>query len=63
VVANLHAESRALRFVLEHVNPQPAVNADPQLLASAVMNLLNNAFKYRPAGGRVVLRHCATMGA
>ena len=56
VVANLHAESRALRFALEHVDPLLAVNADPQLLASAVMNLLNNAFKYTPAGGRVVLR-------
>jgi signal transduction histidine kinase len=56
VVANLHAESRALRFALENVNPQLAVDADPQLLASAVMNLLNNAFKYTPAGGRVVLR-------
>ncbi len=56
VVANLHAESRALQFALEQVNPQLAVNADPQLLASAVMNLLNNAFKYTRAGGRVVLR-------
>jgi signal transduction histidine kinase len=56
VVASLHAESRALQFALEQVNPQLAVNADPQLLASAVMNLLNNAFKYTRAGGRVVLR-------
>jgi len=32
------------------------VNADPQLLASAVTNLLNNAFTYTHAGGRVVLR-------
>ena len=31
-------------------------HADPQLLASAVMNLLNNAFKYTRAGGHVVLR-------
>ncbi len=33
-----------------------AVIADPQILASAVMNLLNNAFKYTAPGGRVVLR-------
>jgi signal transduction histidine kinase len=32
------------------------VTADPQLLASAVTNLLNNAFKYTRSGGRVVLR-------
>jgi signal transduction histidine kinase len=56
VVANLHAECRALQFAVEQVNPQLAVNADPQLLASAVMNLLNNAFKYTRADGRVVLR-------
>ena len=54
--AHLHAEFRDLTFVRERVDPRLAVNADPQLLASAVMNLLNNAFKYTPAGGRVVLR-------
>jgi signal transduction histidine kinase len=37
------------------VEPGLAVDADPQLLASAVMNLLNNAFKYTRAGGRVTL--------
>ena len=62
VVANLHAESRALRFAFEHVDTQLAVNADPQLLASAVMNLLNNAFKYTPASGRVVLRALGDSG-
>ena len=56
IAGNLHAESRALRFAIEQVDPRLAVNADPQLLASAVMNLLNNAFKYTHAGGRVVLR-------
>lgn len=56
VVANLHAGFRGLRFAVESVDPQIAVIADPQLLASAVMNLLNNAFKYTPAGGQVVLR-------
>jgi len=56
LAGNLHAEFRDLRFVIEPADPRLAVNADPQLLASAVMNLLNNAFKYTPAGGRVVLR-------
>jgi len=53
---NLHAESHAVRFAIDHVDPRLAVDADPQLLASAVMNLLTNAFKYTPAGGHVVLR-------
>jgi len=56
VVANLHAMFRGLRFTVEPVNPHIAVQADPQLLASAVMNLLNNAFKFTHAGGEVVLR-------
>jgi signal transduction histidine kinase len=56
VVANLHTQARALQFTLEPVRPELVVNADPQLLASAVMNLLNNAFKYTSAGGHVVLR-------
>ena len=56
IASNLHADSRAVRLSIEHVDPRLAVNADPQLLASAVMNLLNNAFKYTHAGGHVVLR-------
>jgi len=55
VVGHLQAENRDLRFVIE-VDPELTVTGDPQLLTSAVMNLLNNAFKYTPVGGRVVLR-------
>jgi signal transduction histidine kinase len=32
------------------------IDADPQLLTSAVMNLLHNAFKNTPPGGQVALR-------
>ena len=56
MVANLQAECRGLRFRVEDVDADLVVDGDPQLLASAVMNLLNNAFKFTPAGGRVVLR-------
>jgi signal transduction histidine kinase len=35
--------------------PELAIDADPQLLASAAINLLQNAFKYMPAGGTVTL--------
>ena len=56
VAGGLHAESRRLQFSVETGDPEWAVNVDPQILASAVTNLLNNAFKYTPSGGRVVLR-------
>jgi signal transduction histidine kinase len=48
----LHAESHGIRFTVAPVDPVLAIEADPQLLSSAVMNLLHNAFKNtRPAGG------------
>jgi signal transduction histidine kinase len=56
IAGRLHAEQRAVQLSIDHVDRRLAVNADPQLLASAVMNLLNNAFKFTPAGGHVVLR-------
>ena len=52
----LHAETRGLQLVLEPGDPAWTVTADPQVLASAVTNLMNNAFKFTRAGGRVVLR-------
>ena len=56
VVANLHADVRGQRFGVEPVDAALAVDGDPQLLESAVTNLLNNAFKFTPAGGLVLLR-------
>jgi signal transduction histidine kinase len=56
VVANLHAGVRGLRFTVEHVDPGLSVNGDPQLLESAITNLLNNAFKFTHADGLVMLR-------
>ena len=56
VVANLHADVRGLRFGVDHVDPGLAVNGDPQLLESAITNLLNNAFKFTRAAGLIVLR-------
>ncbi|MEX2273859.1 MAG: sensor histidine kinase [Vicinamibacterales bacterium] len=55
VAAALHAEYRRLTFSLAGVPSGLAITADPHLLGSAVTNLLNNAFKFTHAGGRVVL--------
>jgi signal transduction histidine kinase len=52
----LHSEYRQIQFNVEPVDPGLAVEGDPQLLTSAVMNLLHNGFKNTPAGGRVALR-------
>jgi len=56
VAAHLHAECRGIHLSVQPVPHPLAVSADPQLLSSAVMNLLSNAFKYTRPGGRVVLR-------
>jgi signal transduction histidine kinase len=56
VAANLHADARALHFTMEPVDSRMIVDADPQLLTSALMNLLGNAFKFTHVGGRVALR-------
>jgi signal transduction histidine kinase len=56
LAGGLHAEFRSVRFNIDEVDDQLTVKADPQLLASAVMNLLNNAFKFTAPGGHVSLR-------
>lgn len=54
--AVLHSEYRNIQFTVEPSDPALAVEGDPQLLTSAVMNLVNNAFKYTRPGGAVILR-------
>ncbi|HUE87270.1 MAG TPA: HAMP domain-containing sensor histidine kinase [Vicinamibacterales bacterium] len=55
-VAALHAESRGVRFSVAPVDHALIVEGDPQLLTSAVMNLLHNGFKNTSADGCVTLR-------
>lgn len=52
----LHAEYRKIEFTVVPVDQQLTVDADPQLLSSAVMNIVHNAFKNTPPGGRVTMR-------
>jgi signal transduction histidine kinase len=54
--ALLQAECSDLTFTSEPIDPALTIHVDRQLLASAVTNLLSNAFKYTRAGGRVILR-------
>ena len=58
----LHSECRNIEFSVGPVDPELAVNADAQLLVSAVTNLLQNAFKYTPTRGHVSLRTYARDG-
>jgi signal transduction histidine kinase len=51
----LEAEARDCRFTVGPVDGQLAVKADRDLLASAVGNLLSNAFKFTQAGTAVSL--------
>jgi signal transduction histidine kinase len=52
----LHSEYRQIQFTVEPIDPALSIDADPQLLTSAVMNLLHNAFKNTSSGGHVALR-------
>ena len=58
----LHAEYRHVQFTVEPAEAGLSVDGDPQLLTSAVMNLVHNAFKNTPAGGHVRLRAHAREG-
>jgi signal transduction histidine kinase len=58
----LHSEYRRIRFTVDPIDPALSIEADAQLLTSAVMNLLHNAFKNTPAGGSVILRARAEEG-
>ncbi|HEX3886625.1 MAG TPA: ATP-binding protein, partial [Phenylobacterium sp.] len=58
-VIELHeplAEDRGVALAAEIAADAPEVSADPTLLFEAVSNLVDNALKFTPRGGRVCLR-------
>ena len=56
VAGALHASARGIGLTVSRVDEGVEVDADRQILASAVSNLLQNAFKFTPEHGRVSLR-------
>ena len=56
ISASLEAQSRGCRFVTSAVDPQLAIYGDREMLAAAVGNLLQNAFKFTERDTEVSLR-------
>ncbi len=50
--------ARGLRLDIACPSLLPRVEVDPDLIRQVLMNLLNNAVKYTPAGGLVCVRAC-----
>ncbi|HEY0468613.1 MAG TPA: ATP-binding protein [Polyangiaceae bacterium] len=55
VTGAVHAEGYGVQLVVHPVDRELVIDGDWQLLASAVSNLLQNAFKFSRAQGRVSL--------
>lgn len=55
VDAAVEARSKSIRFTVHPVEKGIAIDADRQMLTTAVSNLLQNAFEFTPANGRVSL--------
>ena len=56
VAAMIEANSRGLQLTVTAVEPGPAIDVDRQLIAAALANLLQNAFKFSPRTGNIILR-------
>ena len=57
--ANLEAKARGVEFIVAPLETPVGVEADRQLLSSAISNLLQNALKFTPRDGCVWLRALA----
>ncbi len=58
--AAIQAEARRIQLTVDSVDPQLVIDADRELLSSALMNLLQNAFKFTGANGNVALATSVT---
>jgi signal transduction histidine kinase len=56
LAASIEANARGLQLTVGPVPPEVAIDADRQLIAAALANLLQNAFKFSRPKGNVVLR-------
>jgi signal transduction histidine kinase len=54
--ASMEALASGCQLVVSRPDPSAAIEVDRQLIAAALANLLQNAFKFSRAGGLVVLR-------
>jgi signal transduction histidine kinase len=60
VSAMMEAKARGHQLTIEMKDPKAVVEADRQILASIISNLVQNAYKYTHPHGHVVLRTSAT---
>ena len=62
IAAGLDAAMQGFELVVAPVDRSLAIEADRQILAGAVANLMQNALKFTRPGGRIVLRAHAAAG-
>ncbi len=59
----LKVKAREQLLIMELDDELPPVSADPNRLLQVLLNLINNAVKYSPAGGRIVVTASYIRGA
>jgi signal transduction histidine kinase len=60
IIATTEANDRAIQLSVDPGSRDVAVQADPQILASVVANLVQNACKFTRSGGHITIRTHAT---
>jgi signal transduction histidine kinase len=56
VIEELAHQSKSHQFIIDFSAGFPVVDADPQRIAQVLRNLMDNAIKYSPSGGLIVVR-------